>query len=106
MMQENLFAPSKRNDPDTSREAGALFDASGKRSDHFQQILVTLSDVFPFTAAEIAKWSPLDRFQVSRRLKEMEGRGLVKRCEKKPCSILKSNCGTWMITSAGKDAIK
>lgn len=98
-------ALSKKNDPDTSREAGKRYDKSHKRTIHFQQILITMSDLFPFTSAEIARWSPLDRFQVARRLPEMERFGLVSRGNKKYCSVVKQDCVGWKLTAAGKDRI-
>ena len=96
-----MQALSKKNDQDTSYEAAENYDKTGKRNHHFSLILIAMSGLSPFTSAEIAAWSELDRWQVARRLPEMARAGLVARDGKKTCSVLKSNCVAWKLTAKG-----
>ena len=78
---------------------------TAKKNQHYRMILVTLSDTFPYSSAEIAKWTPLNRFQTARRLPEIERVGWVKRTVPKPCSVTKRRCVGWVLTGKGKDYV-
>jgi len=92
---------ARTSDPVTSWAAGEEFHASGKAKDHYRMILVTLGRLFPYTSAELARWCPLDRFQVARRLPEMERKGWVDRTDPIECPVLKRKCVGWMLSEVG-----
>lgn len=70
---------SHRNDPASSYEAEAFVNDSGVREKQ-QHMVYELVKKFPnSTADELADHSVLDRYQIGRRLKEVETAGLIER---------------------------
>jgi len=63
---------------DPSAQAKRKFEAEGKKENHYNQILKALSKIGEGCAKAIAKATDnLDRYQVSRRLRELEKMGKI-----------------------------
>jgi len=89
---------AKTNDPSTSWDAGETFKAKGKHLYHYQLIASVMSPDAILTSAEISLLTPdLDRYQIARRLPEMEQENIVERCDKTWCSVVDSNCVGWRL---------
>ena len=75
--QQPLF---RNTDPETSRLAAEKFVAEGKNASHERNILGYLfRQGLSRNCAEIANGTGLEYHAVSRRMKELETRGLIKR---------------------------
>ncbi len=84
---------AKRNDPHTSWDAGESFT---KHNIHYQIIAEALECCGrPVSSAELAQVCELSRFQIARRLPEMERKNLVARCDPMICSVTKRMCVRW-----------
>lgn len=92
-------AYAKISDPETSWIAGEKFKSAGNHKRHYQLITETMINInAPATSAEIAAaCEELDRWQIARRLPEMEQLGIVERCDPVKCSVVGSRCVTWAI---------
>jgi hypothetical protein len=93
-------ASSRRDDPETSRKAAEKIrpHASG----HAEKILAVMRGRPPMTAVEIAaRCDGLDRYQVSRRLPQMERAKLVERRAARECSVRE---GSEMLTWAAVES--
>lgn len=88
---------SRKNDPITSVQAGEEVVRTGTAASHRQLILSTLRDSEkPLTNMEIMHKAGLQfREQVSRRMKELERKGLAVRSRNTICPYLNRNVGTW-----------
>ena len=91
----NRIATARATDPDTSHLAGEEMERSGKAQTQREIVLEAVGYFVPLTSAEIAKCSELDRFQVARRLPELEYAGLVRRLPKRQCNVCRSQSVTW-----------
>lgn len=87
---------SKRNDPSTSWDAGDDFHESIKPEYHYQLIQEVFKTNGPMTSAEISMLCDLDRYQVARRLPEMERRNSVIRAGIRVCSVKKRKSVVWV----------
>jgi predicted ArsR family transcriptional regulator len=79
-----LFEPFKlhrKDDPITSHMAAEA--AESVRSTHFRIILAALEKYSPGTSQEIAAWSGLDHWAVTRRMGELRDAGLVIQTQEK-----------------------
>ena len=78
-VQPDLFEPRKRSrraDPQTSKDAAKFFSEAAI-SDHHRIIWTALQKHGPSTIYEISGHTGLEVHQVARRMKEMDGIGLV-----------------------------
>jgi len=92
----DLDCNSKHNDPTTSVAAGAEMKASGSLSRHHNLIISVLSERQQ-TNMEIAAKTHLTQNQVTRRMTELERRGIAKRGRIVTCPYLQRQAGTWRI---------
>ena len=91
----NITMPNSRTtDPITSHIAGEAITQSGKRFNQQAEALRLVSSYPGHTAAELAEFSRLDRYQLSRRLPELE-HIRIKKGDMRLCRILDSQCVTW-----------
>lgn len=88
---------AKSNDPWTSHEAGDDVVEAGVTLKHFGEILKAMAADEPRTSAEIARVCTLDRWQVARRLPEMERRDLVQRGPARLCRVCSRQSITWHV---------
>ena len=73
---------SRNTDPESSAIAGELIEKSGLASKHRLVVLNAVRRFPGLTSAELAERTPLDRYQVARRLPEISGvvRGAARKC--------------------------
>lgn len=91
----NIQTPNARNtDPLSSHIAGENITRSSKRSSQQEEALRLVKSYPGHTAAELAKFSLLDRYQLNRRLPELVGIYIQKGAMRE-CRILGSTCVTW-----------
>jgi hypothetical protein len=91
----NIRTPSARGtDPESSHLAAERITQSGKRSSQQDEAVRLVTSYPGHTAAELAEFSRLDRYQLSRRLPEIE-RIHVHKGSMRECRILGSQCVTW-----------
>lgn len=64
-----------------SRAVAAIYEEKFGLGRAEWRILAALADLGPATATQLGAYSTLDKMQVSRGLRDMEGRGLVSRLE-------------------------
>ena len=92
----DLDCNSKRNDPVPSYEAASDFAKSGAVKTHHQLILLAVGSV-PRTNMQIGFNTGLSQSQVTRRVAELERRGLICRTKDlKHCPFLKRNVTAWV----------
>ena len=106
MNQQSLFAEppsaqlpphcrSRRDDPESSRLAGASHEASGKAGSHRAIIAEALARWRGRTSAELAWLIDLDRHEVARRLPELERAGVARKGAVRKCEQNGSQAVTW-----------
>ena len=96
MQQPDLFAPmQRRSDPPTSRIAAENLVASGELNRQQQAVRDALTRWPGSTAVELAKFADLDRYAVSRRLPELQRKGLVRRGPPRDCTVNGRAQCTW-----------
>jgi len=91
----NIQTPHSRStDPEASHMAGEKITKSGKRFTQQQQVKELVQDYPGCTAPELASFCNLDRYQVNRRLSDLDDISIVKGPTRK-CKELDSVCSTW-----------
>ena len=88
---------SRRSDPETSKEAAREMNESGRREGQALAVLALVRRWPRSTAPELASFSngSLDRYQVSRRLADLEHVGKVIKRNSRKCSIRGTEMHTW-----------
>lgn len=98
MTYPNIQTPIARaTDPAPSHEAAEHMNASGKRKKQQMAALDMVRRHPGLTADELADFGPLDRYQLNRRLPEIETAGLVERAAARPSRITGRNAATWRV---------
>lgn len=92
----DLDANYKNVDPSSSAEAAVDFKRSGRLGEHHQKILSVICDA-PLTNMQIAKAIGFNQNQVTRRVRELERRGLIVEAPRKMCPYLKRNVTAWIL---------
>lgn len=97
MIQDTLFAHqlARRDDPQTSKAAACKVIASGKVSAMHTRVLNALVEHGPSTSAELAAKSGLDRYDVARRLPELERKSMVTRGNARACKVTGNAAAVW-----------
>lgn len=88
---------SRRTDPETSFEAAKRLKKSGHWSGQKRAVFQALRQNNGSTSAELAKAMGEDRYIPSRRLKELESLGLVRRGMIRMCTVCGNRCLTWYV---------
>lgn len=96
------MAKSRRTDPDTSFEAAAKIEKSGKAESHRTLCFEALLKQDGMTSAEVAVMADLERHEAARRLPELRDEGKVRNGEKRKCSATGSMALTWYIVTPSK----
>jgi len=96
MPQLDMFAPASRaTDPVSSFEAEERVTESGSRKRQMDEILDTVRCTPGRTSLELSTRLKLDRYQVARRLPDLERANLVNRGAIRVCSIAQTKAVTW-----------
>ena len=96
-MQANLNFPpaSHRSDPHTSRQAEAAITASGQRQTQAEIVLEAVNAHPGLTSAELTRHIEMDRWQIARRLPDLEANGLVKKGKPRLCNLKRKLSVIW-----------
>jgi hypothetical protein len=86
---------SRTTDPQTSRDAAALMEATGTATAHRATCLAEVKRLPGQTAAEIAQALGMERHEPSRRLPELRQRGLVRNGISRICMVQGHRSMTW-----------
>lgn len=96
MESDTIITPAARNtDPITSHMAALEITARGKRGRQQQLVLRIVIKNPGKTSRELADICALDRYQVARRLPELEAAGVIEKGPIRMCSIGGRYCVTW-----------
>lgn len=93
----SLDGNSRNSGPVPSLLAGEEVKENGTIGHHHQRIMDVMSLLWR-TNAQIADRCGLDRISVTRRVTELERRGLIERGPVIKCPILGRKAGTWRLT--------
>lgn len=95
-MRTVLTPASRATDPDTSRLAEQHVNVTGKRRRQ-QELVFDLIKRYPnHTAQELAQYGVLDRYEIGRRVSELETAGAIERSSKsRPCTVTGRAAYTW-----------
>jgi len=91
---------SRLNDPRSSHEAEAEINQSGVRGVQQEVILAAVRHHPGCTSRELTMFCDLDRYQIARRLADLESADLVSKGRIRPCRLGKRNAVTWYIKPA------
>lgn len=86
---------ARSTDPETSHLAAQHVVQSGTRAHQQHQALAAVRAFPGLTSLELAQAAHRCRFQLARRLPEIERDGLVVRGEARPCSVSGRAAATW-----------
>jgi len=77
---------SRNTDPSTSHDAETFVNQSGRRDIQQQKVIKLVKDFPCRTASELSSVSDLDRYQIQRRLSDLDGlkvrKDKARRCKK------------------------
>lgn len=92
-----LRAPvAAKNDPATSKQAGAAITRSGQREGQCLGVLALLRQYPRSTSLELAqKGRTYDRYIIARRLPELEQGKLIRKCGMKKCGVSGKLATVW-----------
>ena len=92
------YQRARTDDPHTSHLAADEVERTGRAEIQKSKIYESLRrHKKPITSMELACYTfPLNRYQVARRLPELEEDGLVIRCEARKCTCSKRQAITWL----------
>ena len=92
----NNYPPATRaTDPDTSRLAETEITSNGKRGAQCEKVLALVEQFPGHTSLELSRYTDLDRYQISRRLADLEDTDIVRKGDPRPCMIGKRQMVTW-----------
>jgi hypothetical protein len=101
---EHLLSNSpvaRDSDPVSSHLAAKEITGNGKRASQQRIALDAVLDHQGCTSLELSQTCALDRYQLARRLPELEEYGLVEKGPIRPCSIGKRPAVTWFLIYCG-----
>lgn len=93
------YLPARSTDPETSHLAAEHIIATGKRAHQQHQALAAVRAFPDHTSLEIAEAARCCRFQLARRLPELERDGLVERGPARTCRVSGRKAATWRAVS-------
>lgn len=105
--QQLSHTPVARNtDPITSHMAASEITVSGVRSDQCRQVLALVAMYPDKTSFELSTRSrDLDRYQVARRISDLEHAGVVRKNGKRACFMSGRKAVTWVVAKDWRAAI-
>jgi hypothetical protein len=86
---------ARRKDPASSRAAAEAITGSGERQRQTAEVLRLVRDHPGYTSLELTRFTDLDRYQVARRLPELEQALAVRKGEIRPCNVGHRPAVTW-----------
>ena len=86
---------ARRTDPASSRLAAEEVTRTGRRAAQCEAVLALVRKHPRRTSLELSRLSKLDRYAVSRRLPELERRGLIRRGVTRDCTVNGRPMLTW-----------
>jgi predicted ArsR family transcriptional regulator len=86
---------ARRTDPPSSHAAAQEMERTGRRASQSEALLEMVKRHPRRTALELSRLSRLDRYTVSRRLPELERRGLIRRGLIRDCTVNGRPMLTW-----------
>ena len=86
---------SRSTDPASSYDAAEQLIQSGRHNDQLRIVLDTVRSWPGQTSRELAQHCELDRYQIARRLPELEQMGLVRKGVVRACSAGGRQAATW-----------
>ena len=86
---------SRQTDPRSSHAAARETERSGRRAAQCEAVLEMVKRHPRRTSLELSRLSQLDRYTVSRRLPELERRGLIRRGLIRDCTVNGRPMLTW-----------
>lgn len=93
-----LYLPASRaTDPATSRAAERAITQSGARQTQADLVLNLVREYPHRTSAELAHLCDLDRWQVARRLPDLEANGLVVKGKARRCAVSQKASVVWCL---------
>jgi len=96
MDQIEIFPPASRTkDPRSSHEAEREITMNGRRKQQLKICLELVKDHPHHTSKELSEYGHLDRFQIARRLPELETFGLVRKGRQRRCRVGGRLSVTW-----------
>lgn len=97
-MKSTFPAAARVGDPITSHEAAEELTLSGRRMAQAEEIDRLVGKHPGYTSRELSGLTRLDRYQVARRLSDLEHLGRVKKGARRVCLIGERNAVTWWST--------
>ena len=95
-MERAFPAAARASDPITSHEAAKEMTLSGKRMAQVDEVDQLVGEYPGYTSLELsALTTKLDRYQVARRLSDLEHLGRVKKGARRVCRVGGRNAVTW-----------
>lgn len=96
LFDRDQFPPASRaDDPSTSKAAEQRVTRSGARKRQVDIVLQAVTSYPGRTAVELTTACQLDRYQVSRRLADLEHQGRVRKGKRRVCAIQKTDAHEW-----------
>lgn len=90
------FPPASRSDdPSTSKAAEQRVTRSGARKSQAEIVLQAVISYPGRTAVELTTACQLDRYQVSRRLADLDHQGRVRKGKRRVCAVQKTDAHEW-----------
>lgn len=99
MTQLPLIYPraSRRSDPSSSAAAEQDLTTSGARDHQCRAVLDAVRDHPGSTSRELTRWLDLDRYQIARRLPDLEHAGKVRQGAQRRCAVGGRLSVTWWV---------
>ena len=92
------FRPASKRHQDTSKLAETRITESGERLKHAEMVLIALRLHNGSTSAELAEYLVnLDRYQIARRLPELQYNGLIRKGKPRICGMCNNVCDVWFV---------
>lgn len=99
----NIQTPASRlNDPQSSHEAEGHINRSGARSVQQEIVLSAVRKNPGHTSRELTGFCELDRYQIARRLADLEQGGFVFKGHMRECTAGGRNAVTWFAKISGQ----
>lgn len=93
---------SRKYDPSSSHEAEREINRSGSRAVQQEIILSAVRNHPGHTSKELTEFCQLDRYQIARRLSDLESAGAVCKGRIRQCRIGGRNSVTWYVRISGQ----
>ena len=105
-MNRQSYPIARRTDPPSSHAAAQEIERTGGRASQSEAVLETVTRHPRRTSLELSRLSRLDRYTVSRRLPELERRGLIRRGPTRDCTVNGRPMLTWEPVNEDRQQMK